>query len=54
MSDYSRIHYLKQHNLKESEIDESSSTIDLNAFLLNEQKNKKSETWSKLKKMKKI
>lgn len=54
MSDYSRIHYLKQHNLKESEIDEPSSTIDLNAFLLNEQKNNKSATWSKLTKMNKI
>ena len=53
MSDYTRLHYLKQHNLKESEqID--TNTVDLNAFLLNEQKINKSATWSKLTKMNKI
>lgn len=53
MSDYSRLHYLKQHNLKESKPDESNN-IDLNAFLMNEQKINKSSTWSKLTKMNKI
>lgn len=53
MSDYSRLHYLKQHNLKESDPNDSN-TLDLNAFLLNEQKINKSATWSKLTKMNKI
>ena len=53
MSDYSRLHYLKQHNLKESDPNDSN-TLDLNAFLLNEQKINKSATWYKLTKMNKI
>lgn len=53
MSDYSRLHYLKQHNLKESELN-NSNAVDLNEFLLNEQKNNKTATWSKLTKMNKI
>lgn len=53
MSDYSRLHYLKQHNLKESELSDSNA-VDLNAFLLNEQKINKNATWSKLTKMNKI
>ncbi len=50
MADFNKIHYLKQNNL----VVNSNNQINIDDFLLNEQKINKNSTWAKLSKMHKV
>lgn len=50
MADFNKIHYLKQNNL----VVNSNNEINIDDFLLNEQKINKNSTWAKLNKMHKV